>query len=148
MTSCFKPKTNLIVTRVCEDSRNWTSAVFAPEIYQVDPHSPMRLWSNPSHHHDPTPKSPSHHHGHVPSSGQLSSRQQAAQTASHHHRPPILEITKIFGFLAFKCYLNELKISDFSSFEVHFPSNSSTSCSEAHYFWNFGPMLHVSLNDF
>ena len=97
MTSCFSENLKLLVTRVCEDSRNWTSAVFAPEIYQVDPapSSPMRLWSNPSHHHDPTPKSPSHHHGHVPSSGQLSSRQQAAQTASHHHRPPILEITKI-----------------------------------------------------
>ena len=41
-------------------------------------------------------------------------------TEQHHHQGPILEITRIFGFLAFKCYLNELKISDFSSFEVIF----------------------------
>ena len=34
----------------------------------------------------------------------------AHQTAAHHHQDPNLRMYDYFSFLAFKCYLNELKI--------------------------------------
>ena len=125
-------------------SRNWCLAVFAPEMGQVLPN----LTPGPLPFQWPT--------GHITTAACLQVVACAIifkiaarpSTEQHHHQGPILEITKIFGFLAFKCYLNELKISDFSSFEVHFPSNSSTSCSEAHYFWNFGQCYMFRLMTF
>ena len=60
-------------------------------------------------------------------------------TAQHHHQTQNLICARNSQFLAFKCYLNELK-SPFSF------SNRATSRWISLYFYSQTPTLHVSLN--
>ena len=114
-------QTDVVGTRVLHDgrllaggrccSRNWCLAVFAPEMGQVLPN----LTPGPLPFQWPT--------GHITTAACLQVVACAIifkiaarpSTEQHHHQGPILEITKIFGFLAFKCYLNELKFLEIIS---------------------------------
>ena len=118
-------------------SRNWSRAVFAPEMVQVLPN----LTPGPLPFQWPT--------GHITTATCLQVLACAIifniaarpSTEQHHHQGPILEITQIFGFLEFKCYLNELKFLKSHETAQHHHLRALFSRIS-------GPTLHVSLNDF